>query len=331
MGLCICCCCNKNKTSCLETSLIFFQLIQIVFLILGLVLIDWDIAKKISLILNLLVLLFLLFNLTSVILFKIFREQEKIYSTQKKLCTILAYISIFSSILCIFLSIISESLISEKIYQYDHPCLYRISNRSDLIGRRLAVRNETVIKNYCDNNLIEVYDIFWYNRRSEHKDILMSYICSSIVEALSLISAFFYYNVMKRIKYCIKGKMNEDSGLIKYGPLGEYKGKVGEKIVIKVNNKNDSPQKPKLDNTFNANANANINLNTNKNFNNNIISQNNSIILNNNKVKKFNYEKEIERLEINDFDQLSDISKKNPSTDDQKNKEEFSKDLEVFY
>ena len=325
MGLCICCCCNKQKTSCLETTLIVLQSIQIVFLILGLVLIDWDIAKKGSFVLNILILVFLLFNLTSAILFKVFREQEKIYSSQKRLCTIFTYISLFSSIICILLSIISESLISEKIYQYDHPCLYRISNRSDLIERRLAERNETIIKNYCDNNLIEVYDIFWYNRRSAYKDIIMSYICSSIVEALSLISAFFYYNVMKRIKYCIKGKMNEDSGLIKYGHLGEYIGKVGEKVVIKVNNKIDSPQKPKLDNTLK------LNLNPNKNYNNNYISQNNSIILNTNKAKKLDYEKEIEREEINEFDQLSNISKKNPSTDDQKNKDELSNDLEVFY
>ena len=325
MGLCICCCCNKQKSSCLETTLIVFQSIQIVFLILGLVLIDWDIAKKASLILNILVLIFLVFNLISVILFKVFREQEKIYSTQKRLCTIFAYISLFLSIICILLSIISESLISEKIYQYDHPCLYRISNRSDLMERRLAEHNETIIKDYCDNNLYDVYDIFWYNRRSAYKDILMSYICSSIVEALSLISAFFYYNVMRRIKYCIKGKMSEDSGLIKYGHLGEYIGKVGEKVVIKVNNKIDSPQKPKLDNTLK------LNINPNKNYNNNNISQNNSIILNNNKVKKFDYEKEIEREEINEFDQLSNISKKNPSTEDQKNKDELSNDLEVFY
>jgi hypothetical protein len=52
MGICICCCCNKQKTECLETTLIVFQSIEIVFLILGLILINWDIASKSTLIIN---------------------------------------------------------------------------------------------------------------------------------------------------------------------------------------------------------------------------------------------------------------------------------------
>ena len=317
MGICICCCCNKQKTECLETTLIVFQSIQIVFLILGLILIDWDIAKSTNLVINIFILLFLLFNLISVILFKVFREYDKIYNKYKKLCTIFSYVALFLSIVCVFLSIISESMISEKIYQYDHPCLYRLSNTTGLKNRLLAEHNETLIESYCDNNLTSVYSIFWHNRRSAYKDIIMSYICSSIIEVFSLLSAFFYYNDMKRIKYCIKGRMNEENGLIKYGKLGAYLGKVGEKKgVKKLNKKNDTPQKEKSNNMLNMNK--------------NVISEDNSIVWNSNKKKNIN-ENEIEKEGMNEFEELSNISAKNPSTKDNKQLDEMSNDLQVFY
>ena len=71
----------------------------------------------------------------------------------------------------------------------------------------------------------------------------MSYICSSIIEVFSLLSAFFYYNDMKGIKYCIKGKMNEESGLIKYGKLGAYQGKIGDKKEKKETKVKEKSQK----------------------------------------------------------------------------------------
>ena len=318
MGICICCCCNKHKTACVETTLIVFQSIEIVFLILGLILIQWDIASKIALIIYIFLLIFLLFNLISVILFKVFREYEKIYTKYKKLCTIFAYVAMFLSIICFFLSIISESIVSEKIYQYDHPCLYRLSNRTDLTSRLLAEHNETLIKNYCDNNLKTVFDIFWYNRRSAYKDIIMSYICSSIVEVLSLLSVFFYYNDMKRIKYCIKGRMNEENGLIIYGKLGEYQGKMGEKKdVKKAVKRDDTPQKTKENNMLKINKN-------------NYISEDNSIILDSNKKKK-NNEIELENEGMKELEDLSNISGKNPSTKDHKHGDEMSNDLQIFY
>lgn len=320
MGICICCCCNKQKTECLETTLIVFQSIQIVFLILGLILIDWDIASASNLVINIFILLFLLFNLISVILFKVFREYDKIYNKYKQLCTIFSYIAMFLSIASIFLSIISESLISEKIYQHDHPCLYRLSNTTGLDNRLLAEYNETLIESYCDNNLTDIYSIFWYNKRSAYKDIIMSYLCSSIIEVFSLLSAFFYYNDMKRIKYCIKGRMSEENGLIKYGKLGAYLGKVGEKKGMKkLNKKNGTPQKEKNNNMLNVNKNN--------------ISEDNSIVWNSNKKKNITEinENEIEKEGINEFEELSNISAKNPSTKDNKQLDEMSNDLQVFY
>ena len=71
MGICICCCCNKQKTECIETTLIVFQSIEIVFLILSLFLIEWDIAGSLGLIINILILLFLIFNLLTIYIFLI--------------------------------------------------------------------------------------------------------------------------------------------------------------------------------------------------------------------------------------------------------------------
>ena len=317
MGICICCCCNKQKTECLETTLIVFQSIEIVFLILGLILIEWDIASKTALLINILILLFLLFNLSAVILFKVFREYEKIYNKYKKLCTVFAYVSMFLSIICFFFAIISESVISEKIYQYDHPCLYQLSNETLVQERKLAEHNETLIQSYCENNLTDVYSFFWYNKRSAHKDIIMSYICSSIIEVFSLLSAFFYYNDMKRIKYCIKGKMNEESGLIKYGKLGTYQGKIGDKKEKKPPKVKEKSQKEKGSNVLNVNKN-------------NYISESNSIILDSNKKKKKD-DTEHEKVAMNDLEELSNISGKNPSTKENKQLDEMSNDLQVFY
>ena len=323
MGICICCCCNKQKTECLETTLIIFHTIEVIILILSLILINWEIAKSLSLIINIFMLIFLLFNLTSVILFKIFREYDKIYTKYKKLCTIFAYISMFLSILCFFLAILSESIISEKIYQYDHPCLYLLSN-FDNSNRRLTVRDEEAIKNICED-FNSASEMFWHNRRSAYKDILMPYICSTIIEIFSLLSAFFYYNDMKRIKYCIKGRMNEDSGLIKYGEFGEYKGKVGERTVIKVNKKNDTPKKGKETNSI-----LSMNMNMNKR---NLVEENSMVLNKNLNTNKYNNEKDVEREENNELDieEISNISKKNPSNNEQKQSIDLSNELEVFY
>ena len=57
------------------------------------------------------------------------------------------------SILCVFLSILSESLISEKIYKYDHPCLYKLSSETLMNGGSTnhgTIDNEKDIKKECD-------------------------------------------------------------------------------------------------------------------------------------------------------------------------------------
>ena len=313
MGICICCCCNQQKTECLETTLIIFQSFQIVVLILALLLIDWEIATTLTLVINIIILVFILFNLITAILIKIFRDQEKIYYKHKKVCTIFAYIDLFLSIISIFLSILSESIISEKIYQYDHPCLYRLSEIDGYNLRLLAVTNETLIKRYCDN-LDDVEDFYWYNKRSAFKDILMSYVCSSVVEILSLLSAFFYYNDLKRIKYCVKGSMNEEKGFIKYGQLGGFKGKVGEKKEIKkMINTEDSAQKGKTTNVVNVNKN---------------ISVENSMIWNSDKKK--NNENALEKEGAKEFEEIS-LTGKNPSTKDIRQPDDMSNDLKLFY
>ena len=313
MGICICCCCNQQKTECLETTLIIFQSFQIVVLILALLLIDWEIATTLTLVINIIILVFILFNLITAILIKIFRDQEKIYYKHKKVCTIFAYMDLFLSIISIFLSILSESIISQKIYEYDHPCLYRLSEIDGYNLRALAVTNETLIKRYCDN-LDDVEDFYWHNKRSAFKDILMSYVCSSVVEILSLLSAFFYYNDLKRIKYCVKGSMNEEKGFIKYGQLGGFKGKVGEKKEIKkMINTEDSAQKGKTTNVVNVNKN---------------ISVENSMIWNSDKKK--NNENDLEKEGAKEFEEIS-LTGKNPSTKDIRQPDEMSNDLKLFY
>lgn len=301
MGICICCCCNKKNTDCVENTLIVFNSIEIFFLILGLILIEWKIASNICLAINLIIFLLLICCLAIVVIFKCFREYETIYTKYRKLSYILAYLGMSFSLVCIFLTIISESLISEKIYQYDHPCLYRLSNTNTTnrlltISNKTKVDNDTIIKDICDNNITDSKDvdsIFWYNKRSAPKDIVMSYICSSIIEVLSLIGAFFWYNDVRRIKYCIKNKMSENKGLIKYGPLGGYLGyNKGEytnnvnntnnqgKINDENNNKNEEIITMKINNGKNMSLNLNL-----KNNNKNNISQNNSSYNRNENIK----------------------------------------------
>ena len=294
MGICICCCCNKKNTKCLENTLIVFTSIEIVFLILGLVLIEWKIASNINLALYIIIFLLLFTSLVILILFKIFREFETIYSTLRKLCYILSYIGFSFTILCIFLSILSESLISEKIYKYDHPCLYRFSddfssnnanennnnnnNNSNsnsggnrrilVISNKTKVDNDTIIKQICDNNITEANDInsiFWHNKRSTPKDIVMSYICSTIIEILSLIGCFFWYNDIRRIKYCIRYRMNEEKGLIIYGPLGGYLGQNVSKSERKIGNEEIIYMKGNMNFNMNMSTKKGKNINTSTN------------------------------------------------------------------
>ena len=99
----------------------------------------------------------------------------------------------------------------------------------------------------------------------------MSYICSSIIEVLSLIGAFFWYNDIRRIKYCIKNRMNDERGLIIYGTLGGYMGKNTEKNRNKIIG-NEEVINMKDNNKLNMNVKMSI-----KKGNNNLSNNNSSI------------------------------------------------------
>ena len=286
MGICICCCCNKKNTDCLENTLIVFTSIEIIFLLLGLILIDWKIAAYVNLVLNIFIFLILVFNLTALILFKCFREYGTIYTKYKKLCQIFAYLGMSFSILCIFLSILSESLISEKIYKYDHPCLNKLSSETSMNNDGSPtdgiIDNEKLIKQTCDGFQNQIFYVFWYNKRSSPKDIIMSYICSSIIEILSLIGAFIWYNETRRIKYCIKNRMTEEKGLIKYGVFGDYLGNNSNEKNIIIENEEITYTRGNM----NVNMNFNNNIKKEEDHHVNISSVINSSLSNEKKVVK---------------------------------------------
>ena len=327
MGICICCCCNKKNTDYIENTLIVFNSIEILFLILGLILIEWEIASSLCLALNLIIFFLLFFSLAIVIIFKIFRDNELIYSKFRKLCTILAYVGMGFSIACVFLAIISESLISEKIYQYDHPCLYKYKDSmAKYVDHTNGARvdNDTLIKNFCESLDTEksdvLSDIFWYNKRSAPKDIIMPYICSTIIEVFSLIGAFYWYNDVRRIKYCIKRKMIEERGLIKYGPLGGYVGTNVEKnktYVIKNDRNRDEEILGIRDNNLYTNRIRNVNINYSTNSSNDANNMN-----------------RIDNIENDDIVNQQNNANNGPNNNNEQNEEvkrEPSISSEIFY
>ena len=281
MGICICCCCNKKTTDCLENTLIVFNAINISFYILGLILIDWKVLSSIVLIMNIIILLFLVFNITTLILVKIFRELETIYTTKRKLCYIFAYISMFLTIACFFLAVLVESVGSEKIYNYDHPCLDKYKENKESNNRILTIHDEKEIEAKCKN---EEIDAFWPNKRSTSKDIIMSYICCSITEIFCLFGAFMWYNLMKRIKYCVKGKIFEGNGLVNYGVLGSY--------IAKNNLKNKGKSTGKLNGNETIYVKNNMNATTKTSNKNSFITNNkkDNIINDNNEISEQPYE-----------------------------------------
>ena len=277
MGICICCCCNKKTTDCLENTLIVFNAINIVFYILEFILIDWKVVSTIVLIINIFILVFLVFNITTLILVKIFRELETIYTIRRKLCYIFAYISMFLTIACFFLAVVAESVASEKIYNYDHPCLYKYKKKEDSNNRILAetIYDEEEIKIKCESLNT---DAFWPNERSTSKDIVMSYLCCSITEIFCLFGAFMWYNLIKRIKYCVKGKIFEGGGLINYGTLGSYIPKDNLKSKGKSTRKLNGSETIYVKNNMNATKKtSNINSFISNNKKDNIINDNNEI------------------------------------------------------
>ena len=186
MGICICCCCNKNRTNCLENTLIVFNTINDIFYILGFILMNKKCLPK-SFNINIIPFLFLLFNIANLALVKIFVESETIYTTKRILSYIFAYISMFLTIICFFLAVIVESYGSSE-----------------------------VIKNKKEG-------------KCQDRDEIMLHLCCVLTELLCLIGSFMWYNLMKRIKYGVRGKMIEDSGLINYGVLGAYLGRNNHK------------------------------------------------------------------------------------------------------
>ena len=184
MGICICCCCNKHQTSCLENALIVFNTINFIFYILGFILIGKDCVQGLIYI-NIIPFVFLFFNILTLVLVKIFVELGTIFTTQRKLSYIFAYISMFLSIICFVFAVLVASFCLKEILEHENICYL--------------------------------------------KDKIMIFLSCGLTGFLCLIGSFLWYNLMKRIKYCVRGKMIEDKGLINYGVLGAYLGRNNHK------------------------------------------------------------------------------------------------------
>ena len=180
----------------------------------------------------------------------------------------------FLTIACFFLAVVAESVASEKIYNYDHPCLYKYEEKEDSNNRILAIYDEEEIEEECENE----NNPFWENKRSTSKDIVMSYLCCSITEIFCLFGAFMWYNLIKRIKYCVKGKIFEGGGLINYGTLGSYIPKDNLKSKGKSTRKLNGSETIYVKNNMNATKKtSNINSFISNNKKDNIINDNNEI------------------------------------------------------
>lgn len=226
MGICICCCCNKYVSSCLENTLIVFNTINFLLYILGFILIERDCINGIIYI-NIVPFVFLFFNLLTLVLVKIFVEYETIFTTQRKLCYIFAYISMFLSIICFILEIVLLLVGLNKIFINEDKC--------------------------------------------KDKDKVMFGLCVCLTGVLCLFGAFMWYNVMKRIKYCVRGKMIEDRGLINYGVLGAYLGRNNHKNKGKSTGRIDGSETIYVKNNMNTTRNiSNMNsfIGTNRRDNN---------------------------------------------------------------
>ena len=323
MGICICCCCNKKETETIENTLLVFNAIEIFFLLIGLIVIEWRIASTLCLVLNIIIILFLASMLAIVIIFKIFRDNKSIYSKCRKVCYILAYVGMGLSIACVVLSILSESLISQKVNEYEHPCMYKFNEKSNT-RRALVYHNEAEIKEKCEkvnkDKTDEVFRYYW----SATKEVVISYICASIIEIFSLIGAFYWYNDVRRIKFCIERKMNEEKGLIKYGPLGAYKGTNVKKDKI-YENKNEQNRNEEI---LRIRDNNNVNINTDRNKDNIVSSRNSFNELNITNNNNRNDNKQNEDI-VNQGENADIIINNIEQNEDTKRKESIS--MEDFY
>jgi len=98
-----------------------------------------------------------------------------------------------------------------------------------------------------------------FNKKNKDKcnnqDKVMLGLCVCLTGLLSLIGSFMWYNVMKRIKYCVRGKMIEDRGLINYGVLGAYLGRNNHKNKGKSTGRIDGSETIYVKNNMNTTRN----------------------------------------------------------------------------
>ena len=228
MGICICCCCNTCKTSCIEIIPIVFSVIMIFFIIISIIIIDWTDASFLAFIIYIIMMVLLIIIFIFHLILKSWRNSRKIFSSKKKSGYVLAYISLAFSILCFLLSAFTESIIKEKLYRLDHPCWNYETIKDNLMPKA---------KNYFDNLCSDSKtNIYIKNKVSSDLDLVMSYVCSSVIQFFSLLLIFFNYNDARRIKYYVENKIEKKKGNIIYGKLGGY---VGEYSHIKKKIKKD--------------------------------------------------------------------------------------------
>ena len=232
MGICICCCCNTCETSCIETIPIVFSVIMVFFIIISLIIIDWSNATMIPLIIYIAMMILLIIIFIFHLVIKSWRNSRKIFSTKRKSGYTLVYISLAFSILCFLLSAFTESIIKEKLFRLDHPCW-----NYETIKDNLMPKAKTYFDNLCSDITTNIYI---KNKVSSDLDLVMSYICSSVIQVFSFLLIFFNYNDARRIKYYVEETIEKKKGNIIYGKFGGYEGEYSSKKKIKKEDKKSS-------------------------------------------------------------------------------------------
>ena len=207
--MCLCCCyniccccnfCNSFSSKCIELTIFIFSLSVFALTLLDIIIIEWNHLSTSSFIF--LIVLIVLSTITTISSFAIimFRCKKLINKKRNSISTCLARIGFIFSIFSFILSIISESIIQSNFNELDYPCKSK-KNQNDnenviFFNRRILITNN----DYCKDK-----DIDYNAEVSTNLERTVSYISATIIEFLSLILMFLWYNDLRRIKEKVDG------------------------------------------------------------------------------------------------------------------------------
>lgn len=217
---CFCNCCNSFSSICVEITILILSIIQFMLSLLDIIIIKWNHIKTSPFVLLIMLILFssiIILCSLSIIMSRIRRVINK---KRNGLSACLARLGLLLSVTSLFIAIASETMVQQNFDEINYPCktvnYNNYNNNLYLRYLRLLSSDDEFCKDKYNDYNAQICSSLEYT---------VSYLSATIIEIISILLIFLWFNDLRRIKEKVNGSLNlYGDGFINKDIVVEKKG-----------------------------------------------------------------------------------------------------------